>query len=500
MTDCHPLYHSTGVYDVNPSIDDFLGQADNYTTPTTNTNTSTTEQPPPPPSSPAATKRLACERCHNQKLRCARQQGKHSCDRCLAANAPCAERIPRRLGRPHSTNASVSKTAAAKKRRQRSDAAKSSGHHRNNSKATNSNNNSNVSVSSDQSQSNQVDDLKSMNCAAGGAVQQVQSVSVNRTPPSSIPDESRPTPWPLTGLLSPSDCSSPFDWNLGGNEADASADTAATLGEDAYQGHSVFDAPLMAGLGGLDSLITDLDEMPDTLLTTHMDMEHHLVAAAAATATAADANMTSHTTANTTTASSFSPPTTTISMTTSSSMAQVQQDPVERLTSLHRIYTSASTRSAPSSSSASPSPTALVPQWLLSGWNGSFNRQKSLSTFSGKVLDLVGQAARSTAGTTNNSTKTRQLAAIMVRAWAWPVLAHRPAVPRHPLASLLPACPLDALPLPLRPARHHLLLHRRELEFTTITRAVQHRLLQLPLLPLARQCSILSTAQRASWS
>ena len=33
--------------------------------------------------------RLACDRCHSQKLRCSKRQGANVCDRCAKADAPC---------------------------------------------------------------------------------------------------------------------------------------------------------------------------------------------------------------------------------------------------------------------------------------------------------------------------------------------------------------------------------------------------------------------------
>ncbi|PSR83514.1 hypothetical protein BD289DRAFT_281832 [Coniella lustricola] len=335
-----PLHQSPDIYSVRPGIiDDFFGRDDRYsTTPRVNTSSSTatatrTDQIPSP-SSPAPAKRLACERCHNQKLRCARQQDKPSCDRCLAANATCAERIPRRLGRPHSTNASISKSTTARKRRQRTDAHKIASHQRNNSKAMNdssssssSNSNSN-NVSNDQSQGSPSVGLTiDLGCdteGQGTVKQQHYGGAANLTLPSSVADDSRPTPWPSSAFSSPTDCPSPFDFGLGGSDGEPTATAAGFVDDACHQGHAVFDAPLVTGLDSLDAVMTELDEMPDPLVATALDMEYHPATPATAPAKV-----------DTTTTATYSSPITATSVTTSCTKAHVQQDPVERLTSLH---------------------------------------------------------------------------------------------------------------------------------------------------------------------
>ncbi|KAK4205030.1 hypothetical protein QBC40DRAFT_65406 [Triangularia verruculosa] len=53
-------------------------------------------------SAKAATKPLACARCHGQKLRCVRSKTSDGrvCDRCLSAGVECVNRQPQRIGRP----------------------------------------------------------------------------------------------------------------------------------------------------------------------------------------------------------------------------------------------------------------------------------------------------------------------------------------------------------------------------------------------------------------
>lgn len=43
--------------------------------------------------------RLACDRCHNQKLRCTNSASTTDCDRCLKANTPCVHSPTLRFGR-----------------------------------------------------------------------------------------------------------------------------------------------------------------------------------------------------------------------------------------------------------------------------------------------------------------------------------------------------------------------------------------------------------------
>jgi hypothetical protein len=49
--------------------------------------------------------RLACNRCHSHKLRCARSgSSSDGCERCLRANVKCVYGTPMRLGRPRCTS------------------------------------------------------------------------------------------------------------------------------------------------------------------------------------------------------------------------------------------------------------------------------------------------------------------------------------------------------------------------------------------------------------
>lgn len=63
---------------------------------------SSTTQPPPEELSPV--KRFACDRCHDQKLRCTRPQDGEPCVRCQRAGVFCNVSAAQRTGRPRKSS------------------------------------------------------------------------------------------------------------------------------------------------------------------------------------------------------------------------------------------------------------------------------------------------------------------------------------------------------------------------------------------------------------
>ncbi|CZS94929.1 uncharacterized protein RAG0_04737 [Rhynchosporium agropyri] len=58
----------------------------------------------PPPEEPAPVKRFACDRCHDQKLRCTRPQDGEPCVRCQRAGVFCNVSAAQRTGRPRKSS------------------------------------------------------------------------------------------------------------------------------------------------------------------------------------------------------------------------------------------------------------------------------------------------------------------------------------------------------------------------------------------------------------
>lgn len=95
------------------------------------------------------------------------------------------------------------------------------------------------------------------------------SETLVQTAVSSIP-ERRQSPWPLTGLLSPSDCPTPFDWDL----SDAEKTTPEQLEEACRAMDPLYPGPLVPESGEFDALMPSFDDITGSLLVAahpHVD-------------------------------------------------------------------------------------------------------------------------------------------------------------------------------------------------------------------------------------
>ncbi|KAM0276946.1 hypothetical protein ACHAQH_006231 [Verticillium albo-atrum] len=253
-------------------------------------------------------KLLACARCHAQKLRCVRQhQNSRVCDRCFGANAECIRRQPQRMGRPldwggnNAAGPGVAqharvvrrKTAADHPRAARAVSPRSQTQtqfrrqHRNGSSHTNSNGNGNGNGNGNANSHASDNGNAAAGIRSSGA--DLATLSHSSTTNLHMVDQwIWPSPPRDSASLTPSNTD---DAHTREGDSSGSSPAAPVSGGPSAAAASVsYGGPIIAGLGGLDLLLPNFDDVSNDLLraepeTSHSGLRRHSRSAAQSTAT-----------------------------------------------------------------------------------------------------------------------------------------------------------------------------------------------------------------------